>query len=113
MMDPGQLNKKIIIQHNINLNQRDELGGKLPPAWQPYLTCWANKRTERARLDDYMNDHVEYQSVIFIIRKPSKVVSTSMQVFYAGQTYDITSITDYDGAPAYLALNTTLIQPGG
>lgn len=110
-MNPGGLNKQIIFSKA--QETRDNLGGKAVSGWQEVFTAWAAKNAKAAARKEYMGDHVNFIPVFWTIRKPcgDTDVTPDMRIKHDGSIYDIVNITELDGAPVYLEIETKELKP--
>lgn len=110
-MNPGSLNKRITFLKA--QETRDNLGGKDVSSWKEMFGAWAAKNAKAASRKDYMGDHVNYIPVFWTIRKPcsNNEVTPDMRIAYNGHTFDIVNITELEGVPAYLEIETKELKP--
>lgn len=110
-MNPGSLNKKITFLKA--QETRDNLGGKAVSSWQEVFAAWAAKNAKAASRKDYMGDHVNYIPVFWTIRKPcgDNEVTPDMRITHDGHIFDIVNITELEGAPQYLEIETKELKP--
>lgn len=112
-MNPGKLDKYITFQRNTSVNQRDEMGGKLPAVWENLFSCWAKKEAAKAALKEYSGQNVNYINVTFTMRKPCIDIDTSMRIMHKNHAYKILCIVNLETVPEYYAVDAVLLLPGG
>jgi SPP1 family predicted phage head-tail adaptor len=111
-MNPGLLNRKITIIHDLNRDQNltDENGAPVED-WQPYKTIWANKKGLTGRVF-YAAQAVNSETdVIFTIRY-DKSIKTYMRITDDAGEYRIKAILDKEGKRRYLTITAGIIEAG-
>ena len=110
-MNPGELNRRIVIQRNAVTTDDS---ANIIETWSTYATVWAAKRGLSGR-EYYAASAVQAETdVVYTIRYSATAagITAGMQIV-DGATYNIKSVIDKDGRREWLEIRATKIQAGG
>lgn len=103
-INPGELNKKITIVLNGISQEKDADGFPVKVENEEVRSCWASfKRTSGTEKVKAGREMAETECR-FLVRQTSTVIDTSMQIKYAGDTYNILYTNDYNDSHEYMEI---------
>lgn len=107
MMNPGKLNKKIIIMKNGT--GYDGYGEPVDTKVE-VLKCWASIRNKSGK--EQFEATTPYATTItsFLIRHVKKIIDTTMTIEFEGNDYNIIYVDNYNFSDKWIEITAELVK---